>query len=852
MTFVLRMVWREMRTSWGRLGFFFVCVGLGVASIIVLRSVVEHVRTTLTREARSLIAADVVVQAQRPIDDDVRTAVEALAAERGGIEARAEMVDTQTMAAAGGAGQTSGDVKLVELRGVEDGFPFYGAIALQDGRTFTHALVANHGAVVQPELLVALGLRVGDELRLAGEDFTIRGAIARDRVQGSGGIPFGPRVYVDLADLRQTTLLGFGSRATYRTLLKLRDAAVAESVAETLREQFRDRFVSARSWQSLEDRIGRNLTTAENYLSLVGFAIVVLGGLGVWSVTRVIVGQKVRSVAILKCLGAPGRSVLAIYLLQVLGLAAGGCLLGVIIAAAVLASIPASLLEPLGVTSVPVTVSGAVQGVAVGLLVSLFFSLVPLLEIRAVKPLLLLRAPTSPSSRRPDWQSRASAVAVGLGLVLIAVWQANSVRAGLYVSLGLAVVTGVLYLASLVLVRATRPLVASSRFAMRHAALGLSRPGNQTRVILMAVGLGCFFIVGVRAIQGSLLGELSTQVGEASPDLVLIDVQEDQVDTIRTVVQPFLRGTARVVPLMRARIAAVHGRHLDLSDVDAVREHRGLSREFGLTFRIGLEANEELIEGSTWTASGSDVGSDADTEVTVESRLFDETDMAIGDVIQFDVAGVPLRARVTGVRRVDWEDSQNGGFVFVLRPNAAVLAAPHNYVGFLQVVDDPVRRGELQRAIVAATPNVSVIDVRDVIASIREVVDNVTLGITIVGAVTLAGGILILVGAVAMTRFQRLYEAAIYRTLGAGTRLIALMMAAEYALLGTLAGTLGTAGGAALSWLLARYLFEIDWAPSLPLFALGVLGTGVVAAVVGVLASTDVLLRKPLAILRGE
>jgi putative ABC transport system permease protein len=287
--------------------------------------------------------------------------------------------------------------------------------------------------------------------------------------------------------------------------------------------------------------------------------------------------------------------------------------------------------------------------------------------------------------------------------------------------------------------------------------------------------------------------------------------------------------------------------------VEAVRDHRGLRREFGLTFRLGLETNEDLVSVQAWETPlerGSIDG--ADTEVTVEDRLFNETNMSAGDVITFDVAGTVIRARVTGVRSVDWEDSQNGGFVFVLRPAPAVERAAHNYVGFLQVIDDPRQRGALQRELVRTHPNVSVIDVRDVIASIREIVDNVTLGITIVGAVTLAGGVLILVGAVAMTKFQRLYETAIYRTLGASTRVVATMMAAEYGVLGTLAGVLGTVGGFLLSWALARYLFEIEWEASGALFAAGVLGTGAAVAVVGVLASLDVLRRKPLATLRSE
>jgi putative ABC transport system permease protein len=241
-----------------------------------------------------------------------------------------------------------------------------------------------------------------------------------------------------------------------------------------------------------------------------------------------------------------------------------------------------------------------------------------------------------------------------------------------------------------------------------------------------------------------------------------------------------------------------------------------------------------------------------DTEVSVEQQLHDETGLSLGDVVQFDLAGLPLRARVTSIRRVAWDDAQNGGFVFVLRPAPAVERAAQNYVGFLQVRDDPHGRGALQRDLVRVAPNVSVIDVRDVLASIRDVVANVTLAVTVVGIVTLVGGVLILVGAVAMTKFQRVYEAAIFRTLGASTRLVATMLATEYGLLGLLAGALGSGGGIVLSWVLSRYLFHIEWHLTLGLLVGGVVLTAGAVSLIGVVASLDVLVRKPMASLRNE
>jgi putative ABC transport system permease protein len=849
--FVLRMAWREMRASWLRLIFFFLCVGLGVASIVVLRSVVQEVRATLTRETRALIAADVIVQSGRPLTGDAGDRVAVLLASPA-VAAVTDVVETQTMATAA-EGTGNGGVRLVELRGVEAAYPFYGAIELEGGLAYSHALLEHHGAIVQPELLITLGVAAGDSIRLAGQTFRITGVIARDRIQRNG-IAFGPRVYVDLADLRQTSLLGFGSRASYQRLLRVPDAARVGDLTAELRSAVKgESYTSVRSWQTLEDRIGENLSTAENYLSLVGFAVVVLGGLGVWSVTRVIVQQKIRSVAVLKCLGASGGSALAISTLQVLALAAAGSVLGVGLAAAALAAIPAATLEALGVTRVVVTPSAAVQGAAVGLLVSLLFAIVPLLEVRGVKPLLLLRAQTSGAARRRDWRTWSVGAAALATLALVAMWQAGSMRAGAYVAIALAIVAAALGAASALIVKLTRPLARSPRVAIRHATISLARPGNQTRVIVMSVGLGCFFIVGVRAVQTTLLRELSVQVGQSSPDFVLIDIQRDQIDRVREAVAPYLRAPARIVPLVRGRVVAVSGARIDLPTVEAVRTRRGLSREFGLTFRTTLEPNERITDGELWASPlDAPVSEAVDTDVSIEQELAEEAGLSIGDVLRFDLAGAIVRARITSVRHVAWDDSQNGGFVFVLRPAPAVARAAQSYVGFVQAHDDAAERGALQRDLVRAAPNVSAIDVRDVIATIKAVVDNVTLGVTIVGLVTLTGGVLILVGAVAMTKYQRVYEAAIYRTLGASTGLVAAMLAAEYGLLGLLAGVLGASGGLLLSWALSRWLFHVVWEPLGGLLAAGIGLTAVAVCAIGVLASLDVLFKKPLATLRGE
>jgi putative ABC transport system permease protein len=878
MTFVLLMAWREIRASWRRLLFFFVCVAIGVGAIVALRSTIQAVRTALTGESRALIPGDVAIATNRPWTPEVRADLEKRFA-TAPIRARQETIEAATMVRPPD-GQGAAVARMVELRGVEAGFPFYGKVLLTDGREFSHAMLENHGALVRPELLSQLGLGVGDAILIGGVPFTIRGVISQEPGRRVGAFSFGSRVLVDLDDLRKTGLLSFGSRANYQILLKMDESGVQPLVDE-VRRDFRTRFVNARSFRSTEDQIGEDLVRAENYLSLVGFVILVLGGIGVWSVTRVFVRQKIRSVAILKCVGATTRQVLAAYVLQVIVLGLTGSALGVVLAGAGLAAIPATLGAALGATRYTLTGSAVTQGVSVGLLVSLLFSLVPLLEVRRVKPLLLLRGGATAGMVGPaghpawwtiaglrarlagmDWVQAAAAVLVGAALVAVAGWQAGSLRVGLIVSAGFAAIALLLHIAASTVVRVVRPVARSRWFPLRHAVLNLARPGNQTRVILLAVGIGSFFVIGVRSLQSNLLHQFSLELSSGGADMFLIEILPSQVAPVRAFVdarKAASAGPAQLIPVVRARVTGVRGKATNLESLEDVRR-QGLGREYTITYRDHLEANEKVVDGVFWTPSttsslssgqAAPAAENAPAEVSIEKGLHERSKIGIGDTIRFDIVGRILEARVSSVREVQWEDARSGGFMFVFRPGP-LARAPQTWIGILRGPEDPSARGRFQRDLVAQFPNVSAIDLREILATVKTAVDNLTLAISIVGGIALLSGVLILAGAVAMTKFQRVYEAAILRTLGASTRMLGAMLALEYGGLGLLAGAVGAAGAVALTWGVSRHVLDIPWRPAPGLAALGALVTMALVGIVGVTSSYDVLRRKPLGTLRAE
>ncbi|HEY7818022.1 MAG TPA: ABC transporter permease, partial [Vicinamibacteria bacterium] len=484
MRFVLRMAGRELRASLRRLIFFFVSIAIGVGAIIALSSVIESVRAALMKESKSITAADILVWADRPYSDNARFIVDQKLEYHGAL-ATTRSVESTTMA------RPEKDEKkattLIELRAVEEAFPFYGRMELAGGVPYSHDLLKGRGALARPEVLTRLGVGIGDRIRIGSASFEIRGVLTREAGRSLSLFTMGPRVFIDYRDLEDTGILEYASRVRRQILVRIEEEKVQELVWD-LQSALSNEFVRVRSYKEAGDQLARRLSRGESYLSLAGFIILILGGVGVWSVVRAFVAQKLPSIAMLKCVGATTRQVLAIYILQVLLLSVAGCLLGLVLARLAMGFIPVAFdLDVRGV-DYGLSASSVVQGMAIGLLVSILFSLTPLLHVRRVRPLSLLRPEgTEDGGRRIDGLQFVAGAVLVLALVGVAAWQADSLRIGGYVSATFVGLSLVLHFAGGILIRAVTPLSRNRWFPLRHAVLNVSRPGNQTRVILLAV-----------------------------------------------------------------------------------------------------------------------------------------------------------------------------------------------------------------------------------------------------------------------------------------------------------------------------------------------------------------------------
>ena len=390
--------------------------------------------------------------------------------------------------------------------------------------------------------------------------------------------------------------------------------------------------------------------------------------------------------------------------------------------------------------------------------------------------------------------------------------------------------------------RRTRPLTS---FALKQAINSLHRPGNQTRVIVMVVGLGVFLVISTESLQANLIREFDLRRNGDIPNMFLIDVQKDQEQGLSDLVTQLTGARPLLVPTIRLRVVAINGREIDFNEAEMKRERNRLSREYVVTYRPNLESNEKILAGKFWEASPS-----AEPEVSIEESMRGMAGLDVGGEITFDVQGRKLTARVTSIRHVDWRNSRTG-FMVLFRPGT-LEDAPQMFVGALNGPTGEVERSRFQRALVDKYPNVSVIDVVDIVRAVERIIKNITLAVSFVGAFVLLSGALILIGSLAMTKFQRIYEVALLKTLGAKRKMLLKILLAEYGLIGFVAGVIGSLGAVGLSYAASRFVFEIPWSFTPVVNFGGVAATVVLVTAVGVLATVDVLSRKPLATLRAQ
>lgn len=869
--FVLRLAWREAHAARRRLILLTASVTAGVAALVAVNSFTDNLQVSVTEQAQALLGADLSIGSSRINIDSSATVTAFIDSLRtlGGPEVE---IASSTSLAAMAYVASSGTARLVQLRSIDRGFPYYGTIETKPAGVWS--AIQDGGVVVDPALLPAIGAEIGDTLLVGEGRFPILGTVVN--VPGDVGLQaaFGSRIFVATSRLAETELLGFGSRVERETFIKLPATIDAQAVAAANRPGFRPERIRLRTIVDEGANLSENLTRLTDYLGLVALIALLLGGLGTASAVTVFIRQKLDTIAVLRCLGATSGQLVGIHLLQAVGMGLLGALIGAALGVALQQLMPLVLAGMLPV-DVRVLPSGRaiVLGIALGVWTATVFALLPLLGIREISPLATLRRATTPPRARWDLPRLIAVVLLVASIVGLAGVQVGSIRQGVWFAVAIGVALLLLWLASLAVIRGARRFVpASWPYLSRQGLANLHRPGNQTVTVVLVLGFGAFLLTTLFTAQHNLLRGFAVDTDPNRANLVLIDIQPDQRDLIAEVLsQEESEGTA-LVPLVNMRIAAVNGRPTAelLGDTPTPDDSTGsaggpgggrqqggggsrwvLRREYRSTYRAEVGNSERVTAGSWFPEGTGGSGRTAEDPVaiSVEDGVAADLGVGIGDRLTWDVQGVEIHSEVTSLREVNWARLEPNFFV-VFAPGA-LETAPHTLITLARV-SDPVARGRIQRALAERASNVSSIDLGEIQQALESVIGRIVLAIRFMALFSLATGAVVLIGAIATSRWQRIREGTLLRTLGATRAQVLRILMVEYAALGLAASLVASALAGVAGWLLATRVFNATFVlPVVPLLALTVALVSL-TMVVGLWSSLDVLERPPLEVLRAE
>jgi putative ABC transport system permease protein len=846
------IAWRDLKSAPGKFGFVVLSVAIGVAALVGVRGFSESFRRTLSTEARSLIAGDLsarIFHVPNATDEKkIGVVKEKIPGSR-----TTWVTETLSMASV----PPDPVPLLVALKAVDPAeYPYYGKAQLEPEMSLQQALDGD-SAVVADEFLIRLNAHVGQTLRLGGRTFKIAAVLRQEPDRISAGAGMGPRVMISRTALERTGILGPGSRASHRLLLKLPDQLPKGINTVAVRKQLEEALGEAQviDYREGNPALTEGLDRATAILSLICLVAMVLGAIGVAMAMHAHLEQRMDMLAILKAMGAGSADLLRIFLLQTLGLGLAGGLLGVAAGVGVMEALPAVFGKLLPVhTVMEFPWRSVLAGLGTGLLTTLLFCLPPLLDVRGVRPVLVLRRLVEQGPEGiGGWLARVWARRLQLGLsaaVVLALggiaWAlSDSAMIGTSFAGGLAGALAVLLALSAVTLRFLRFLLNRVRLhlpsSLRHGLANLYRPGNQSAAVLAALGTGVMLILAVYLMQASLLREIRETASPTLPNVFLIDVTTDEVAGVRAFFhhQAGVTQALDLMPGIQGHFVSLNGKPVEqLKDQHYPRR---MLESAELSWSDAPPTGDKVTQGKWWTDG-------AVQEIAMGEGVAGRLHLGIGSQVEVETASSGVhKLKVTALYKADGEHV--GARIPFVLPSGQLKEDVATWYGGTHL--DPKQIPSMERAFFLAYPTVTVINIADVLTRIETVVDQITVVIRFLAGFSIFAGLTILASSIASTRFRRMREAVVLKTLGATRMRIVRTFSVEFSVLGLLAGLVGVIFANLLTRVLLHRMqigFHVEW----PATGVALVGTAILATATGWIASYRILGLRPLEVLREE
>lgn len=832
---LLKMAWRDGKASLSRLFLFMASIILGIAAVVAIQLFSTNLKDNIQKQSKSLMGADFIIDSRKKPSEKVQKIIDSLGAD-------ASEVNFVSMAAF----PKNEGTKLVKVRAMKGAFPFYGKLStLPENASASYQELG--GALVDATLLLQYNIKPGDSIKLGKVTFPIIGALKS--IPGSTAISssVAPTVLIPFRYLEKTELLQLGSRTEYQYFFKAPEMDL-ELLDKKIDPILDNENADLDTHTNTSRNLGRRYDNVGRFLNLVAFIALLLGCIGIASSVHIYIKEKLKNVAVLKCLGASRKQSFYIYLIQIVSIGAIGGIVGAAIGTSLQYAFPYILKEflPFSV-EISITWPPIVMGITLGIFMSVLFALLPLLGTWYVSPLEVLRGQED-NQQKP----KAAKLIVGLTILffifLFSFWMLKSVINGLVFTIGIFITFAIVAGISSLFIKLIKKFFPNSwGFNSRQSLLNLFRPNNQTMVLILAIGLGTFLISTLYFTKDILLSKTTLDNKKTDANIILMDVQSSQeqalVDNFKT------QGIEIIdnIPIITMRMHSLKGKLAnDIRKDTTVKMRRWmLNREFRVTYRDKLAETEELVAGEFI----GNTNGEQPVPISISESIARDANLSIGDKVTFNIQGVLMDTKVSSIRKVDWGSMQVN--FLILFPKGVLENAPQFNV-ITSYVPTEESSAALQRYLVKNFPNITILDLRQVFTIVEDILNKVSWIINFMAFFSIITGFIVLIGSVRNSKYQRIKESVLLRTLGAKSKQILHITALEYIYLGVLGSLTGILLSLIGSQFLATLLFKEPFTPSGIPFLVFLPSITILVVVIGLSNIKTVLQSPPLEVLRKE